>query len=110
MHLHDCTIFMQDGAPFYQSKVATEFLKKNKISVLEWPRNSPALGPIETLWSIKKDKVVYKQPLSTENLRRAVKEVWVTEINEEYCESLVSTISCRIQQSLTAEDILNTER
>ena len=35
MYIHGCTIFMQDGAPCHRSKVATEFLKKNEISVLE---------------------------------------------------------------------------
>ena len=34
MHIHGCMIFMQDGAPCNRSKVATVFLKKNKISVL----------------------------------------------------------------------------
>ncbi|KAI0222937.1 Glutamate carboxypeptidase 2 [Lamellibrachia satsuma] len=46
---------MQDGAPCHQSKVATDFLK-NKISLLEWPENSPDLNPIDNLWTIMKDK------------------------------------------------------
>ena len=39
MHVHRCTIFTQDGAPCHRSRVAIEFLKKNKISVLEQPRS-----------------------------------------------------------------------
>ena len=31
MDIHDCMLFMQDGAPCYRSKVVTEFLKKNKV-------------------------------------------------------------------------------
>ena len=56
VHVHGCTSFMQDGAPCHLSKVATEFLKKNKISVLGWPRISPDLNPIENPWAIMKDK------------------------------------------------------
>ena len=46
MHVHGCTIFMQDGAPYHRLKVAIEFLKNNTFSVLEWPGNSPDLNPI----------------------------------------------------------------
>jgi len=60
MNAHDCTILTKNGVPCHGSKVAPEFLKKNKISVLEWTGNSPDLNPIETLWTIMKDKVAYK--------------------------------------------------
>ena len=46
---------MQDGASCHPSKVATEFLKENKISVLEWPGNSSDLNPVENLWTDMKD-------------------------------------------------------
>ena len=29
MHIHGCTIFVQDGAPFHRSQVVTNFLRKN---------------------------------------------------------------------------------
>ena len=96
MDIHKCTIFTQDGAPCHRSKVATDFLK-NKISVLEWPGNSPDINPIENLWTIMKDKVADKQPSSAQNLKQAIKDVWVTEITQECCESLVSSMPRRIQ-------------
>ena len=80
MHVHDCTIFMEDGAPYPRSKEAIEFLKKKLISVLEWAGNTPDLSPIENLWTVTKDTVAYKQPSNVENLRQAIKKVWVTEI------------------------------
>ena len=33
------------------------FLKKNKISVVEWPGDIPDLNAIENLWTFMKDKV-----------------------------------------------------
>ena len=72
VHVHGCTIFMHDGYPRHRSKVATESLKKNKISVLELPGNSPYLYPVE--------KLDYY-----ETTRLAIEEVWVNEITQEYC-------------------------
>ena len=90
MHVHGCTIFLQDGALCHRSKVATEFLRENKISVLEWPGNSPYLNPTENMQTIMKDNVAYKQPSSAENLRQSIGDVWVTVITQKCHESLGS--------------------
>jgi len=79
----------------HQSKVVTDFLKENKISGLNGPGTTQI--SIENPWIIMNDKVANKQPASTQQLRQAIKEVWVTEISEEYCEFLVSTMSCHFQ-------------
>ena len=97
MPAHSWTMTLQDGAPCHRSKVATEFLKENKISVLEWPGNSSDLNPVENLWTDMKDKVAYKQPSSAENLKQPVKEVLVSEIIQAYLEYLISSKPHRIQ-------------
>ena len=43
MSVHDCTIFMQNGAPCYRSIIVTDFFRAQKITLLEWPGNSPDL-------------------------------------------------------------------
>ena len=35
MAVHNCTVFVQDGTPCHRSKVATTFLAKNEIKVLD---------------------------------------------------------------------------
>jgi len=49
MAVHNCSIFMQDGAPCHQLKVAKTFLAENQIKVLDWLGNSPDLNPIQNL-------------------------------------------------------------
>ena len=45
--IHECNIFMQDGAPCYRSKLVSDFLEKKKnIKALYWAGNSPDLNPM----------------------------------------------------------------
>jgi len=47
-------IIQQDLAPCHTSKMMQKFFKESKLSVLEWPGNSPDLNPIENLWTVIK--------------------------------------------------------
>ena len=49
LQVHNCQIFMQDGAPCHRSKVVKNSLDSNNIDLLEWPGNSLDLNPIENL-------------------------------------------------------------
>ena len=96
MQVRRCNIFMQDGAPCHRSKLVTNFLKKKKVKVLDWPGNSPDLNPIENLWTVMKNKIAEKQLSSLPDLCRAIKEVWVKEISMEYCANLVNSMPQRL--------------
>ena len=52
-----CNHFMQDGAPVHRSRVVKKWLKDNHVPVLECPRNSPDINPIENAWNYMKNKV-----------------------------------------------------
>ena len=97
LQVHNCQIFMQDGAPCHRSKVAKNFLDSSNIDLLEWPGNSPDLNLIENLWTNMKNKVSEKQPLSGAELVKAIKKVWVKEISKQYCQNLIENMPRRIK-------------
>lgn len=103
MAVHNCDIFMQDGAPCHRSKIVNDFLKGMNITTMDWPGNSPDLNPIENLWSLLKDKVADKQLTSEKDLIKAIKDVWVLNIPADFCKSLVDSMPRRLMDVLKAK-------
>ena len=98
MTIHNCQIFMHDGAPCHRSKMVKKFLEQKNIQMLEWPGNSPDLNPIENLWCVMKNKVSEKHPTNLSALQLAIKEVWVKEISSDYCCTLIESMPHRLQE------------
>ena len=103
MAVHKCSVFMQDVAPCHRAKIVTQFLKAQKINILDWPGNSPDLNPIENLWTILKNKVSERQPTNAKILEQAIKEVWVRDISPAYCRNLVESMLRRLEAVIKAK-------
>ena len=73
--IHQCDLFMHDGAPAHKSKSVSKFLTEHNIKVLEWPGNSPDLNPIENAWNCLKNKLQETQPSNIDDLQNELKKL-----------------------------------
>ena len=70
-------LFMQDNAPAHVSFKTRHFFEHHKISLLQnWPPNSPDLNPIETLWSVLKRRIKWKENMTNQELFDEANRVW----------------------------------
>ena len=43
MAIHECNMYVQDGAPCHSLNLGSDFFKKKNITKLDWPNNNPDL-------------------------------------------------------------------
>ena len=67
---------MYDLAPCHDYKSTRTFIECKGISVLEWPRNSPAMNPIEIVWNIIKRVIGNRIPCKREEMLTRVCDSW----------------------------------
>ena len=86
-----CNHFMQDGDPVHRFRVVKKCLKDNHVPVLECPRNSSDLNPIENAWNYMINKVQEAHSTNTQTLKEVLMKLQVP-ICAEYFRKFVESM------------------
>ncbi len=105
MHKHQCSHFLQDGAPCHRSKIVTEWFQQHPtITLIDWPGNSPDLNPIENCWNWMKHQLQDNQFTNIPDLENAIKILWIQRMEDsEYLKALVESMPRRLQAVIDAD-------
>lgn len=97
-------IFQHDNDPKHKSQVVTNWLKDQKLEVLDWPSQSPDLNPIEHLWAHLKRKLreYERQPAGMNELYERIEVCW-REISVEACRTLIKSMRSRLKAVIKAK-------
>jgi len=68
--------FMHDGAPCHRASAIKTYLETEKISVLDWPGNSPDMNPIENVWKVMKDQLALQEVTTKAEMIAKIKYLW----------------------------------
>lgn len=89
-------IFQQDNDPKHTAGFTKEWFYGFRVTVLDWPAQSPDLNPIENLWSELDRRLKDRKTNTKEDLFRVIEEGW-NNLPKEYLKTLVESMPRRIE-------------
>uniref|UniRef100_A0A914WGH2 Transposase n=1 Tax=Plectus sambesii TaxID=2011161 RepID=A0A914WGH2_9BILA len=69
-------VYQQDNDPKHTAKVVEKWFKSKRVSVLEWPAQSPDFNPIEHHWDEVQRRIGERKFSNKDALFAALKEIW----------------------------------
>ena len=94
---------MQDGDPAHRSRVVKKWLKDNHVPVLEYPRNSPDLNPLENAWNYMKNKVHEAHSTNIQTLKEVPMKLYWVQIYAEYFRKFAESMPNRLHSVIKAK-------
>lgn len=96
-------VFQQDNASCHKSHLVMDWLKEQKIQLLDHPPQSPDLNPIENLWRILKLKIHENNDITSLNQLWEVFEKEWEDIDQDICQKLVESMPRRLAAVIAAK-------
>jgi DDE superfamily endonuclease/Transposase len=94
-------IFQQDNEPKHTAKLNKQWIEVNKVVSLDWPAQSPALNPVDNLWSILDAQLDNREPNNQEEVFQVLTDAWNT-LNISLLRRLAESLPRRIEAVIAA--------
>lgn len=94
--------FQHDNDPKHRSKYICDFMKREKVNVLEWASQSPDLNPIEHLWEELDRRIRTRNYANKDALYEALTNEW-EKIPLNRLEKLVDSMPARCEAVIKAK-------
>jgi len=93
---------LHDNDKKFKSRLVTQWLHNNGISLIDFPPYSPDLNPIENLWAVMQRRVDTHSCETMEELQDAIAAEWA-KIDKELLEKLVESMPQRCRAVIEAD-------
>ena len=102
LHMRGRYIFQQDNDPKHTAMIVKQWFADNRVTVLEWPAQSPDLNPIEHMWSELERRCSGRNPRNKQDLIDMAMREWNL-IEVPVVQKLIESMPNRIRAVIAAK-------